>query len=282
VVRRLALLALAACAGFAAQAASDWRELDPAHTIYLELPAGRVVIELAPVYAPANVAAILALARDKYFDGAFVVRSQDNYVVQWARLEEDPAAKAMASRKLKPEFSRPIDRALEFTPLSYPDTYAPKVGFSGGFPVAVDPKRGETWLVHCYAMVGVGRDTALDTGNGSELYAVIGHSPRHLDRNITLVGRVVKGIELLSVMPRGTGPLGFYEKPEERIPIRSMRVAADVPAAERTSLEMMRTDSEAFRKHLASRANRREEWFKEPTGRLGVCNVPMPVRPKAS
>ena len=45
-----------------------------------------------------------------------------------------------------------------------------------------------------------------------ELYAVIGQSPRGLDRNITLVGRVVRGIELLSVIPRGHGAMGFYEK----------------------------------------------------------------------
>lgn len=262
--------------------ASDWRALDPESTLYLELPSGRVVIELAPAYAPANVAAIRKLVRDGYFDGAFVIRSQDNYVVQWARPEADARAKAMASVKVKPEFSRRIDSKLEFTPLAYPDTYAPEVGFSAGFPVARDPKRGETWLVHCYGSVGVGRDNDADSGNGSELYAVIGQSPRNLDRNITLVGRVVQGIERFSVLPRGTGTMGFYEKETQWVPIRSARLAADLPAAERVNLEALRTDSATFKAYVASRANRKEEWFKEPVGRIGVCNVPLPIRLKAA
>jgi len=261
-----------------ASPASDWRSLDPENTLYMEIPAGRVVIELAPTYAPENAAAVRALARDHYFDGSFVTRSQDNYVVQWARAETDERAKAMASKKVKPEFARPIDAKIAFTRLPYPDTYAPEVGFSDGFAVARDPKRKETWLTHCYGSIGVGRDNALDSGNGSELYAVIGQSPRTLDRNITLVGRVVQGIELLSVIPRGTGTMGFYEKPAEYVPIRAIRLAADLPAAERIDLEALRTESATFKKLVESRANRRESWFKEPVGAIGVCNVPLPVR----
>jgi len=260
--------------------ASDWRDLDPENTLYLDLPAGRVVIELAPAYAPANVAAVRKLVRDQYFDASFVIRSQDNYVVQWARPEGDERAKAMAQVKVKPEFSRAIDARLPFTRLAYPDTYAPEVGFSDGFPVARDPKSKKTWLVHCYGSVGVGRDDAADSGNGSELYAVIGQSPRGLDRQITLVGRVVRGIEIFSVMPRGTGNMGFYEKTAEWIPVRAARLAADVPEAERVNLQALRTESRTFRAYVESRANRREAWFKEPIGRVGVCNLTLPLREK--
>lgn len=265
-----------------ASSPAEWRDLDLQNTIYLELPGGRVVIEMAPDYAPANVEAIRKLVRDRYFDGSFVIRSQDNYVVQWARPESDERAKAMAKVKVKPEFERAIDRKIEFTRLAYPDTYASEVGFSGGFPVARDPKRGDTWLVHCYGSVGVGRDNDADSGNGSELYAVIGQSPRSLDRNITLVGRVVRGIELLSVIPRGQGAMGFYEKASDYVPIRSVRLSADVPESDRLKLEALRTDSATFKKVVESRANRREEWFKDPVGRIGVCNVPLPVRVKGS
>ena len=259
---------------------AEWRELDPDSTMYLELPAGRVVIEMAPAYAPANVEAVRKLVREKYFDGSFVIRSQDNYVVQWARPEGDERQKAMASVKVKPEFDRAIDAKLEFTKLPYPDTYAPEVGFSQGFAVARDAKRGRSWLVHCYGSVGVGRDNDADSGNGSELYAVIGQSPRGLDRNITLVGHVVRGIELMSVIPRGQGAMGFYEKASDYVPVKSVRLAADHPVAERIPLEALRTDSATFRKVVETRANRREEWFKEPVGRVGVCNLPLPVRVK--
>jgi peptidylprolyl isomerase len=262
--------------------AGDWRQLDPENTIYLELTNGRVVIELAPDFAPQHVANVKALAREKYFDGLAILRAQDNYVVQWG----DPnAEKPELKRKIKTarptlpaEFERTIEEHVPFTRLQETDTYAPEVGFSGDFPVARDPKSGKMWLVHCYGMVGAGRDTPIDSGGGTELYVIIGHAPRQLDRNVTLLGRVVQGIELLSVMPRGTAAMGFYDKPQQRIPLKGMRVAADVPRAERARLEILRTDTPLFQTLIESRRNRREEWFHIAAGHIDLCNVPLPTR----
>ncbi len=264
----------------AASSPSDWRPLDPQYTLYLELPAGRVIIETAPVFAPNHVANVTALAREGYFDGLAFMRSQDNYVVQWG----DAAGKkplTRAQRTLAAEFERPL-RGLTITRIADPDTYAPVVGFLDGFPVAADPQLGRAWLVHCYGMVGAGRDNDVDSGGGTELYAVIGQAPRHLDRNVTLLGRVVRGMELLSVLPRGHGALGFYEDSESGLPIRSLRLAADLPEAERTALEELRTDTPTFAAYVEARRNRHEEWFKVPAGRIDVCNIPVPVRPPVS
>jgi peptidylprolyl isomerase len=255
---------------------SDWRVLDPRNTLYLELPTGRVIIELAPEFAPRHVANILALVREGYFDGLAILRVQDNYVVQWGDADNKRAIRT-AKRTLDAEFDRPAG-GLPFTPLPDPDTYAPQTGFSNGFAAARDSATGTAWLAHCYGAVGAGRDTDANSGGGAELYAVIGHSPRHLDRNVTVVGRVVKGIELLSVLPRGTGNLGFYEQPTQRVPLRSVRIAADVPEAERTPLEIFRTDTPAFAALIESRRTRTDEWFKYKVGRVEVCNVPVPVR----
>jgi peptidylprolyl isomerase len=156
--------------------------------------------------------------------------------------------------------------------------YAPEVGFSDGMPVARDPKSGRTWLAHCYGMVGAGRDNGVDSGSGAELYVVIGQAPRQLDRNIAVVGRVVQGMELLASLPRGTGALGFYEKPEQRIAIKSVRLAADVPEAQRTPLQLLRTDTATFSALVESRRNRSDDWYKVPAGKIGLCNVPLPVR----
>jgi peptidylprolyl isomerase len=260
--------------------AADWRPLDPQNTLYVELTAGRVIIELAPQFAPHTVANIQALAREGYYDGTAIVRAQDNYVVQWADPEGKKPIKN-AQRTVAAEFER-TSRGIPFTPLIDPDSYAPEVGFSDGFPAARDPKFGRAWLVHCYGMVGAGRDNDVDSGGGTELYVVIGQAPRHLDRNVTLVGRVVQGMELLSAFPRGTGPLGFYEKPEQRVPIKSIRIAADVPASQRTELEVLRTDTPTFTQYIEARRNRREEWFKVPAGHVDVCNVPIAVRPVRS
>jgi len=263
----------------AASTAADWRALDPQNTLYLELATGRVVIELAPEFAPNHVANVLALSRGKYFDGLPIERAQDNYVVQWGDREGKKPG-GTAHRTVAAEFERPL-RGLALTRLPDPDTYAPEVGLVDDFPVAADPITGRAWLVHCYGMVGAGRGNDVDSGGGTELYVVIGQAPRHLDRNVTLLGRVVSGMELLSVMPRGSGPLGFYERPEQYVPLKSLRVAADVPAAQRTNLEVLRTDTPTFVAYLEARRNRHEEWFKVPAGRVDVCNVPVPVRPAA-
>lgn len=263
----------------AASTPSDWRPLDPNNTLYMDLPKGRVVIELAPEFAPKHAVNLRALARAKYFDGLAVTRSQENFVVQWG---ESDAKKPLgdAQKTVPPEFTRSA-AGLKFTALPDPDTYAAQTGFANGFPAARESAQGSAWLVHCHGMVGAGRDNDVNSGSGAELYVVNGTAPRNLDRNIAVVGRVVQGMELLSIMPRGTGAMGFYEKPEERTPIAQIRLAADVPAAERTNLEVLRTDTQTFTDLVESRRNRQDEWYKVPAGRIDVCNVPLPVRKAA-
>ena len=264
---------------------TDWRALDPENTLYVELAGGRVIIELAPAFAPAHVANIRKLARDRYWDGLSILRSHDNYVVQWGDPDAGtPKAKPLgrARTQLPSEFARDATGAAMLA-LSDHDGWALETGFAQGFAVARDKREGKAWLTHCYGSVGAGRDNAADSSNGTELYVVIGQSPRHLDRNITLVGRVIFGMELLSALPRGTGPLGFYEKPEQRVALRSIRLLADVPQRDRTTIEVMRTDTKTWDALIESRRNRRDDWYLRPAGHINVCNVPLPTRvPKAA
>ena len=264
----------------AATTDADWRPLDPDETLYLDLETGRVVIELATEFAPAHAANVKALAREGYFDGLTINRVQDNYVVQWG--DAAPADKRRAIKTAKPslpaEFDRAIDPAMAIAAAPDRDVYAAETGWWRGFPVARDPASGRQWITHCYGTLGSARGNAADSGGGTQLFVVIGHSPRHLDRNDTAFGRVVQGIEVLSVLPRGTGPLGNYERAEQRIPIRRVRVAADVPAAERAKVQVMRTDTPRFREYVEARRTRTEEWFKHRASRIEVCNVPVPAR----
>src|ERR1700722_333896 len=229
----------------AASTPADWRTLDPDNTLYVELPGGRVVIELAPRFAPLHVANIKTLVRSRYFDSLSIIREQDNYVAQWGDPDNRHPLPAGIG-KVAPEFDSPTRTDVPFTRLPDGDVYAPEVGFSGGFPIARSPSLHRTWLAHCYVMVGVGRDLDVESGSGAEMYVVIGHAPRHLDRNVALVGRVVKGVELLSALPRGSADMGFYAKTQAPLAIKSVRIAADVPQAERSNLEVIRTDSAAF------------------------------------
>jgi len=264
----------------AAATAADWRPLDPENTLYLELATGRVVIELTPAFAPNHAANVKALVREGYFDGLTINRVQDNYVAQWGDANEGPAKRAIKQAKatLPGEFDRAMSSDIPFTPSPDADVYAAETGWSMGFPAARDPKSGRTWLTHCYGVLGTARGNDPASGGGTQLFVVIGHSPRHLDRNYTAFGRVVKGIEGLSTLPRGTGPLGFYEKPEQRVVIKSMRVAADVPAAERTSVQVLRTDTPTFTSLVSARRTRSEESFQYKVSRIEVCNVPIPTK----
>jgi len=105
---------------------------------------------------------------------------------------------------------------------------------------------------------------------------VTGHAPRHLDRNITLVGRVIAGIENLAVLPRGTGPLGFYENADEMMQIRSVRLQSEL--SDSKTYEVLDTSSSAFADYVEGRTNRDEDWFVDPTGRIEICNLHPPVR----
>ena len=134
------------------------------------------------------------------------------------------------------------------------------------------------WPIHCYGMVGVGRNLSPDAGTGAELYTVIGHAPRHLDRNIALVGRIVEGIEHLSSLTRGKGQLGFYEDETKRTPILSVRVASDLAEGERPEFEYLNADGPTFAEYVKARANRRDPFFNVPSGGADVCNVMVPVR----
>lgn len=254
---------------------ADWRVPNPDDILYLELASGRVVIELATGVAPQHAANIKLLARAHYFDGLAIIRAQDNYVVQW----DDETHRRPVPAAVRPsvEFTADAHAAARFVLLPDHDLYAPQVGFLDGFPAGRDPRTHSVWLAHCYGMVGAGRDDPAES-TGAEMYAVIGNAPRQLDRNVALVGRVLKGMELLSTLPRGSGEMGFYVASEPPVPITAIKVAADVPESERTPIEVLRTDSATFRSVLAQRRERHEPWFKHNPGAIDVCNVPLPVR----
>lgn len=260
---------------------AHWRGLDPENTVLMDLQAGQVVIELAPRFAPRHAANIRSLAHAGFYDGLAIVRVQDNFVTQWGDPNGDDAEKAKplgkADAKIPAEFSVPL-QGLPLTKLPDVDGWAPVTGFVDGFPVAANPKTGKAWLAHCYGMVGAGRGDAIDSSTGAELYAVIGQAPRGLDLNITVVGRVLKGMELLSSLPRGGPNMGFYDKPEQRTDIQTVRLLADVPEAERPALQVLRTDSKTWTQLLDARRNR-GGWFVHSPKHIEICSASVPTRP---
>ena len=261
----------------AAAPASAWRAIPADDLLVLDLKSGtRIVIQLAPAFAPVHVTNIRTLARSHWWDGAAIYRVQDNYVAQWGHNDERKMPPGVVA-KPPAEYDR-LAKGLAITPFPYRDAYAPAAGFAGGWPVGIRGARAN--LTHCYGTVGVGRDLAPDTGTGGELYAIISGAPRALDRNIAIVGRVISGIEAMSSLPRGPAPMGFYKDRSSDTPIATTRLASDITAADRPSFEMMDTASPTFAKLIRLRANRHDAFYERPAGGVDLCNAPVPVRPK--
>jgi len=256
--------------------AGDWADIDPNDLLVIDLQrGGRVVIALADAFAPVHIANMRTLAHLHWYDGLAIERVQDDYVTQWGDPDGKKPLPPGITQPAPAEYERPA-AGLSFTALPYPDTFAEHVGASGPFPAAEGG--GEAWLTHCYGMVGVGRDLNPDTGTGAELYAVIGQSPRGLDRNIAVVGRVVAGMDLLAALPRGTADLGFYADPAQRVAIRQVRIAADLPVADQPHFQALKETSDTFRAWVHIRANRQDSFFLRPAGAIDVCNAMPPVR----
>ncbi len=292
----------------AAAPRGDWVAIAASDLLVMDLANGkRVVIQLMPPpFSQGWVGNIRKLAVAHWWDGTSINRVQDNYVVQWgdangedkARAKPLPvglvrvpqneyAMEAQAFRDYAIDNMQAVsvediveeleksDRPRKILEgLHKSDAYTTGTDFFVGWPLGGTDKA--VWPVHCYGMVGVGRDMPPDTGTGAELYTVIGHAPRHLDRNIALVGRVISGIEHLSSLPRGTGPLGFYEKPEERVMITAIRIGTEVKDLPR--FEYLSTESASFATYADARANRRDPFFIRPAGGADICNIPVPVR----
>ncbi|GFE76215.1 peptidylprolyl isomerase [Novosphingobium sp. TCA1] len=272
----------------AAAPSGDWKRIAPSDLLVMDLApdaagkARRVVIQLIPApFSQGWVGNIRRLVAARWYDGIAVVRVQDNYVVQWG----DPEGE-------NPQKAKPLPKGLTAVPESdYAanlagtvkaagdksvghDAYAANTGFVGGWPVARDA--AHQWPTHCYGYVGVGRNNSPDTGTGAELYAVIGHAPRQLDRNVAIVGRVISGIENLSALPRGTGEIGFYKTPGERTAIRAIRMGNEVTGL--PAYEYLSTESRSFAAYVDKRANRQDTFYVHPAGGVDVCNAPVPIR----
>jgi peptidylprolyl isomerase len=255
--------------------ADDWVAINPENLMIMRLgPTKTVVIELAPGFAPSHIANIKTLIKAGFFNGSAVLRVQDNYVTQWGRPDDDPIKAVGIKTNLAAEYDR--DRPEGFKSLPYKDAYAKKIGVADGWVVASNNKN--YWLPHCYGAVAVGRDSVPDTGSGESLYTVIGHSPRHLDRNLSVVGRVIAGMEHLSALPRGTGALGFYNTVKERTAITKVELASDLSPDKAPRFERLKTEKPIYDQWLKARANRGGPFFLLPFNAVDICHAAPPIR----
>jgi peptidylprolyl isomerase len=257
--------------------ASDWRSIDNENTLYITLESGIVVVELAPRFAPKHVENTKALVREGVFDDTQFYRVIDGFVAQGGPQNPDKLAKPKkGSLKVKSEFTLKTKQPLKITRLKALDGYANEVGFLDGFAMGRNKAKDENWLTHCYGAFAMGRANDVNSG-GTELYIVIGNAQRYLDRNTTVFGRVVAGMQNIQALKRSTDINGAVDIKDQN-KILKIQVASDLKPEQRQALQVMKTDSDSFKALIESRKNRMNPWFVYQHNYIDVCSVAVPVQ----
>ncbi len=267
-----------------------WNLLDPENTVYLQVEEGTVVIELNPVFAPKTVAQFKSLVNDQFYRGLSFYRVIDGFVAQGgdeSDIDDNPAVNTIGAEfeidwPLKPKDKELAKdwQGLSWTPVQENDLFAPYTGFIDGFAAARDKKKaGKAWLTHCPGTVAMARNNDPDSSS-TDFYIVIGQAPRYLDRNLTIFGRVVWGMDVVQRIKRGpTRENGIIEKDLERTYIKHMHMVSALQEQQRMDIWVADTNSEGFKKSLKERRNRSHEFFHhKPPKVLDICQVPVPVR----
>lgn len=257
----------------------DWRTVDAEDLLLIEVADGVIAIELSDSFAPNHAARMRQAARDGFFDGRSFYRVIDGFVAQAGRGEEADSIELPQYPELEGEFFV-ASETVTFTPMIDRDLYAPRIGHVDGFPAGQSEDGTQTWPIHCPGTVAMARGNDPDTGD-VEFYIVIGHAPRHLDRIMSVFGRVIDGMEHVQALRRGDPAVnsGVIADPDARDIMVSVRMAADLPGDSRPAYEIMRTDGEAFHNAKAARRNRTHEFFFEtPPAVIEACQIPGRVR----
>ncbi len=248
---------------------SEWRHVDPENILKINLPTGPAYVELNPLLAPNHTKNTKLLVREDFYDGLSMYRYVEDFVAQGGDSSEKKPTK-LGKRDIAAEFYLQTKQPLQTTLLVGPDGYAEKTGFLGGFAVAQNDQQTQTWQVHCQGVFAMARSADVDSG-GSEFFVTIGGPQRYLDRNITVFGRVIEGMEHFHRLNRKKRDDAVFN------PISSIDVLADITSSDTSQFKVMKSDSASFLALIEERKNRVGDWYVETPDYVDVCSVPIPT-----
>lgn len=261
-----------------AQDATDFQESTPAtyqpqqeNLVYLQSDQGLVIIELAPFIAPNHVAQFKALVNEGFYNGLDFYRVIDGFVAQGGDVTEKKPSKYSAS--LAAEFTRPLTSASNFVSVQSPDFLAQETGFMQGFPSGRSLTEKQEWLLHCPGAVAMARDNEANSGS-TDFYIVIGQAPRHLDRNMSVFGQVIYGMENVQAMKRGNPnkDAGVINDVGQRSKIVSAKLGTSVDKSQQINFTRNLVISDTFQARLQSARTLDSEFFHyKGTGNIDVC-----------
>jgi len=155
----------------------------------LELEDGKVEVELYSDVAPNHVKRIKTLVKNKEYDGVVFHRVIDGFMAQTGDVEFGNPNKD----------SYNLDRA------------------GTGSSKLPDLKAEFSNIPHERGTLSMARSSNPNSGN-SQFFICFKAAP-HLDRNYSVFGKVVKGMEFVDKIKKGTGPNGSVENPDKIISI---------------------------------------------------------------
>ncbi|GEB70758.1 cyclophilin [Pseudoalteromonas carrageenovora] len=248
--------------------AHEWQTVSTQNILKITLPTGSAYIKLNPELAPKHTAHIKELAREGFYKDTSVYRFVEGFVAQGG--DSSGNKKIQTANKTVPaEFYLETTQPFKITELKG-DGYAPVTGFLNGFAVAQNQTHTQTWQVHCNGVFAMARDNDINSAS-TEFFVTIGQGPRYLDKNITVFGRVLEGMEHFNRLQRTpTDGVAFN-------PITNLQVLADVKN-DKSVFKVMKTDSVSFKQLIDARKNRTEPWFVQSYNYVDVCAMPIPTK----
>lgn len=255
------------------QKSAQWRTLSPDDTLYIETENGRVIIELATNFSPRHVERVKKLVRSGFYDGLDFYRVIDTFVVQGGDMAET-SSNPLAKQTIKSEFEWPIDSSKHYTLVQEPDLLAEQTGFIDGFAVGRDSKEGKEWLISCPGVINLARTADIHSAS-TDFAIMMGQAPRHLDRNMSIFGRIIDGMPVLNHIKRGDAKNGgVIEDPKARSKIVKMTIASDLPKAQQQTIKIENTHSENFKQKIKERRERANPFYlHKGNGAIDICYI---------
>ncbi len=255
-------------------AATEWRAVPAENLLVIDTTRGRILLELTPEVAPLHVERIKLLARRGFYDNVPWHRVIDWFMAQTG----DPLGNGEGQSPypdLKAEFTFRRDATMPFAAAAEP--MGARVGFFHSLPVQTQPDAAfaqtgdgkvHGWGLYCPGVAGMARDEGNDTANSQ--FFIMRQAYPALDKRYTIWGMTVSGLEVVRALQVGDGDNGMMSQARPDRMTR-VRVAADIPAAERPTVEVLAHDSARFRALVdEARATRGADF--------SVCDVTLPVQ----
>ena len=264
----------------AAADADQWRDVDPAQLLVFDLEQGRVSVELSDHFAPNHVAQVKTLVKGGFYDGLSFYRVIDGFVAQGGDPFEQRALPQGTVKALKAENTQPYADKFDSL-LRLNDFYTDEVMFVDGAPAGIgEPQEAAStervmFALHCSGAFAFGRNNDPDSGS-TEFYITL-QPQRYLDRNLTVFGRVIDGMEHVQALTRQTPP-DSEDDPVGDVIVRAWMGDHPPEGVVTPGWQILRTDTQTFAEYVESRRNRPEDFFIYRPNHVDICQLSIPIR----